>query len=98
VAKRALITGIGGKDGAYLAMFLLERGYKAFGVDRRTSLPTFERYNSSAWFQRPDDFPELCGKVARAKRDIGWEPRTSLEELVPMMVNADLEHVAAETR
>ena len=31
--KRALITGITGQDGAYLAAFLLEKGYKVFGKD-----------------------------------------------------------------
>jgi len=35
--KRALITGITGQDGAYLAKFLLEKGYKVFGLYRRTS-------------------------------------------------------------
>ncbi|MCE7901910.1 MAG: GDP-mannose 4,6-dehydratase [Gammaproteobacteria bacterium PRO9] len=37
-AKRALITGVTGQDGAYLAQFLLERGYEVHGVRRRTSL------------------------------------------------------------
>ncbi|MEZ5566187.1 MAG: GDP-mannose 4,6-dehydratase [Gammaproteobacteria bacterium] len=36
--KRALITGVTGQDGAYLAEFLLERGYEVHGVRRRTSL------------------------------------------------------------
>ncbi len=35
--KRALITGITGQDGAYLAQFLLEKGYEVFGVIRRSS-------------------------------------------------------------
>jgi GDPmannose 4,6-dehydratase len=36
--RRALITGITGQDGAYLAEFLLDRGYEVHGVKRRTSL------------------------------------------------------------
>jgi len=36
--KRALITGVTGQDGAYLAEFLLDRGYEVHGVRRRTSL------------------------------------------------------------
>lgn len=36
--KKALITGITGQDGAYLAEFLLEKGYEVHGVKRRTSL------------------------------------------------------------
>jgi GDPmannose 4,6-dehydratase len=36
--KRALITGITGQDGAYLAEFLLRKGYEVHGIKRRTSL------------------------------------------------------------
>jgi GDPmannose 4,6-dehydratase len=49
-------------------------------------------------FQRPAEVPALCGNAARAKRDLGWEPRTSLEELVEMMVEADLRRIADEKR
>lgn len=41
--KRALITGITGQDGSYLAEFLLERGYEVFGLVRRTSTLNFTR-------------------------------------------------------
>ena len=41
--KSALITGITGQDGSYLAEFLLEKGYKVFGLTRRTSTPNYER-------------------------------------------------------
>jgi GDPmannose 4,6-dehydratase len=41
--RRALITGITGQDGSYLAEFLLEQGYKVFGLVRRTSTVNFER-------------------------------------------------------
>ncbi|EDP73593.1 GDP-mannose 4,6-dehydratase, partial [Hydrogenivirga sp. 128-5-R1-1] len=34
--KKALITGIRGQDGAYLAKLLLEKGYKVYGADRRS--------------------------------------------------------------
>jgi len=37
--KRAFITGINGMDGSHLADFLLEKGYKVFGMERRTSVP-----------------------------------------------------------
>ena len=39
MAKRALITGITGQDGAYLAEFLLARGYEVHGAVRATSAP-----------------------------------------------------------
>ena len=42
-AKTALVTGITGQDGAYLASFLLSRGYKVVGAYRRTSGDSFGR-------------------------------------------------------
>ena len=41
----ALITGVTGQDGSYLAEFLLSKGYKVIGVKRRTSLINTERVN-----------------------------------------------------
>tara|TARA_A100001015_G_scaffold247259_1_gene283996 strand:- start:1880 stop:2929 length:1050 start_codon:yes stop_codon:yes gene_type:complete len=41
--KRALITGITGQDGAYLAKFLIKKNYKVYGTFRRTSTPNFWR-------------------------------------------------------
>ncbi|MGZ5141393.1 MAG: GDP-mannose 4,6-dehydratase, partial [Burkholderiales bacterium] len=41
--KRALITGITGQDGSYLAEFLLEKGYAVHGIKRRTSLFNTDR-------------------------------------------------------
>lgn len=41
--KRALITGITGQDGSYLAEFLLEKDYEVFGLIRRSSTVNFER-------------------------------------------------------
>jgi len=43
MAKRALITGVTGQDGSYLAEFLLEQGYTVIGMVRRSSTVTFER-------------------------------------------------------
>jgi GDPmannose 4,6-dehydratase len=44
--KRALITGITGQDGAYLAKFLLEKGYEVHGIKRRSSLFNTQRIDS----------------------------------------------------
>ncbi|MBR2823427.1 MAG: GDP-mannose 4,6-dehydratase [Clostridia bacterium] len=41
--KKALITGITGQDGSYLAELLLEKGYEVHGITRRSSLPNTER-------------------------------------------------------
>ncbi|UCC82273.1 MAG: GDP-mannose 4,6-dehydratase [Gemmatimonadota bacterium] len=43
MAKRALITGITGQDGSYLADLLLEKGYEVFGLVRRSSTVSLER-------------------------------------------------------
>lgn len=45
MAKRALITGITGQDGSYLAELLLEKGYEVTGVIRRSSSPNLWRIN-----------------------------------------------------
>lgn len=43
MAKKALITGITGQDGSYLAEFLLKQGYEVYGMVRRTSTVRYER-------------------------------------------------------
>lgn len=43
MAKRALITGITGQDGSYLAELLLEKGYQVYGLQRHTSYPNTYR-------------------------------------------------------
>lgn len=43
MAQRALVTGITGQDGSYMAEFLLEKGYEVFGVVRRASTDHYER-------------------------------------------------------
>ena len=43
MAKKALITGITGQDGSYLAEFLLEKGYEVTGMVRRSSTEKFDR-------------------------------------------------------
>ena len=43
MARRALITGVTGQDGSYLAEFLLDQGYEVFGMVRRSSTVNFER-------------------------------------------------------
>ena len=43
MAKKALVTGVTGQDGSYLAEFLLAKGYEVIGMVRRTSTVNFER-------------------------------------------------------
>ncbi|GAI30060.1 unnamed protein product, partial [marine sediment metagenome] len=40
---RALVTGVTGQDGSYLAEFLLEKGYEVYGMVRRSSVENFNR-------------------------------------------------------
>ncbi|MEM1275437.1 MAG: GDP-mannose 4,6-dehydratase [Pseudomonadota bacterium] len=54
MAKRALITGITGQDGAYLAALLLDKGYTVFGTYRRTSSVNFWRLDELGITEHPD--------------------------------------------
>ena len=40
--KKALITGITGQDGSYLVEFLLKKGYKVYGLNRRKALAAMD--------------------------------------------------------
>src|SRR6202158_3332972 len=51
--KKALITGITGQDGAYLAEFLLEKGYEVHGIKRRAS--SFNTARIDHLYQDPHD-------------------------------------------
>jgi GDPmannose 4,6-dehydratase len=50
--KSALITGVTGQDGSYMAKFLLEKGYKVFGMERRISTPN--RINTQSFEDNPN--------------------------------------------
>jgi hypothetical protein len=54
--QRALITGITGQDGSYLAELLLSKGYEVHGVIRRASTFNTRRYEDSIdyWISEPD--------------------------------------------
>ena len=54
--KIAMITGITGQDGSYLAEFLLDKGYKVVGLKRRTSLISTDRINHL--FKNPNFYLE----------------------------------------
>ena len=57
MTKRALITGITGQDGAYLAKLLLEKNYEVFGTYRRLSTPNFWRLLCLDIFDRVNLLP-----------------------------------------
>lgn len=58
-----------------------------FAVDRANG-KTIVRVNPK--FYRPAEVDLLIGNPAKAKQDLGWEPKTTLEQLCQMMVEADL--------
>ena len=46
-------------------------------------------------FLRPAEVDHLVGNAAKAREQLGWEPRVSFRELVEMMVDADLERLSS---
>jgi GDPmannose 4,6-dehydratase len=46
-------------------------------------------------FVRPAEVDLLIGDPSKAKRVLGWEPKVSFEELVEMMVRADIDRLSA---
>lgn len=72
--KNALITGITGQDGSYLAELLLSKGYKVFGIKRRTSDLNYgnvEHLKNEIEFIYADmtDLPSLITAIKTAKPD-----------------------------
>jgi len=69
--KRALITGITGQDGAYLAKFLLDKGYEVYGFYRRLSTPNFWRLQYLGIFDKvyliPGDLADLSSIAEAVK-------------------------------
>lgn len=57
------------------------------GIDRATG-KTLVRVNPK--FYRPAEVELLIGNPAKAKKELGWEPKTTLEQLCQMMVEADI--------
>lgn len=57
MTKKALITGITGQDGSYLAELLLEKGYEVYGIIRRAS--TFNTSRIDHIYQDPHEHPKL---------------------------------------
>ena len=58
--KKALITGITGQDGAYLAELLLDKGYVVHGIKRRSSLFDTQRVGAIHQGAMPGKEKSLC--------------------------------------
>jgi|TARA_Y100000310_G_C20698437_1_gene827417 GDPmannose 4,6-dehydratase len=81
--KKALISGITGQDGSYLAEFLLKRGYEVYGMYRRTSLDVFDRLGS------------IKGKINMVQGDI--TDTTSLFRLLKEVDPDEVYNLAAQS-
>jgi len=74
--KKALITGITGQDGAYLAQFLLNSGYKVFGTSRDAGLFSFDALtrlgiagNVNMLTMVPNDFKSILEAISKSHPD-----------------------------
>lgn len=85
MSKTALITGITGQDGAYLAKFLLNKGYSVYGVYRRLSTPNFWRLQCLDIFEKIELIP---GDLLDA---------TSLIEAIKISEPDEVYHLAAQS-
>jgi len=83
--KTALITGITGQDGAYLAKFLIERGYEVFGTYRRLSSPNFWRLQYLGIFDKVNLIP------------IDLSDSSSILEAVKVAEPDEIYHLAAQS-
>jgi len=63
----------------------VELAFSKIGLDQQEYVKMDER------FMRPADVPELRGDASKAREKLGWKAETSFEELVGMMVRADVE-------
>ncbi|MGI9658857.1 MAG: GDP-mannose 4,6-dehydratase [Gaiellaceae bacterium] len=84
-AKTALVTGVTGQDGAYLAKSLLDKGYNVYGLVRRSSTPHFER------LERLD----ILGKLTIIQGDLG--DQLSLIEAVQEAKPSEVYNLAAQS-
>jgi len=83
--KRALITGITGQDGPYLAKLLLEKGYQVYGLRRRTSTKNLWRL----------DYLKIRDKVKMIEGDLG--DLSSLERAVEKSNPDEVYNLAAQS-
>ena len=115
--KKALITGITGQDGSYLAELLLDKGYEVHGTKRRTSSISTGRIDhiyenpqmAISRFKlhygdlsdslnitrlvsdiRPAEVETLLGDASLARKELGWEPKISAQQMCAEMSQEDL--------
>ena len=70
---------------------LLEVGFAYVGIDNWKDL-----IKSDPRFKRPAELHSLCGDSSRARQKLGWQPKTSFEEMIKQMVDADLQRLQSK--
>ena len=75
-----------GTNTSYSVKELCQVAFAAAGLDWQDHVAADEA------LLRPTEITVLKGDYAQAKQDLGWEPKTSFEELINLMVDADLNH------
>ena len=97
--KKALITGITGQDGSYLAEFLLEKGYEVHGIVRRVALedPAHRMWRIRLILDRVilhggsiDNYPSVFNVVERIKPDECYHWRLRVLSLTHLKMNFPL--------
>ncbi|MCI8584935.1 MAG: GDP-mannose 4,6-dehydratase [Lachnospiraceae bacterium] len=85
MAKKALITGITGQDGSYLAEFLLDKGYEVHGITRRASLANTTRID------------HLLAKRAVTLHDGDLSDSSSLMRVISLVRPDEIYNLAAQS-
>ena len=99
--KRALITGITGQDGSYLAELLLEEGYEVHGIIRRASLINTQRiehlrnHAAEAWWVRHDATSEQDLRLFLHYGDL--TDGSQLARLIRMIAPSEIYNLAAQS-
>src|SRR3984893_4507662 len=83
--KRALITGVTGQDGAYLASLLLKKGYEVYGTFRRLSTPNFWRLQTLDIYEKINLIP------------VDLSDMSSILEAVTISKPNEIYHLAAQS-
>ena len=83
MTKKALITGVTGQDGSYLAEFLLSKGYEVYGMVRRTSTVRYERIR------------HIQDKITLIQGDLG--DQTSLNKAMAEIMPDEVYNLAAQS-
>ncbi|GAB5489819.1 MAG: GDP-mannose 4,6-dehydratase [Phototrophicaceae bacterium] len=83
MVKKALITGVTGQDGSYLAEFLLSKGYEVYGMIRRTSTVRYERIR------------HIQDKITLVQGDLG--DQTSLNRAMADIMPDEVYNLAAQS-